>query len=298
MGRIVPYLWYDTEAKEAVEFYMSLFEDSEMIVAQELEDTPSDKNVAFYEFKLAGMRTGAFNGGPFFKLNSSISFMVQCDTKEEVQMLWDKLMDGGKQLMPLQVYDFSEFYGWVEDRYGVSWQLISAEGMPYKQKILPSLLFSGPVTGKAREAMSYYTDIFQGGKILNAFEYEKGQATHLKAEVSYAIFEIMGTEMVVGDHAEEVEETFNEAFSFMILCVTKGEIDYYWEKLSSDSEAEQCGWLKDKYGVSWQVVPSNLSELLSTGTRAQMKAVTQAFLSMKKLDLEKLERAWAIAAEE
>lgn len=297
MERIVPQLWFDSQAREAVYFYMSLFEDSEMVVEQELEDTPSGENASFYDIKLAGQPIGAFNAGPYFILNRTISFMVLCDTKEEVQVLWDKLIDGGKEVMPLQAYDFSEFYGWVEDRFGVSWQLISSEGMEYKQKILPALTFSGPVTGKAREALTYYTDIFQGGKIGDVYEYEEGQAKHPKAEISHATFEIMDMEIAVADHAEEVADTFNEAFSLMVLCVTQAEIDYYWEKLSADPEAEACGWLKDKYGVSWQIVPSNLSELLSTGTRKQNNAVTQAYLPMKKLYLEKLERAWASAAE-
>ena len=83
----------------------------------------------------------------------------------------------------------------------------------------------------------------------------------------------------------------------MVLCVTQAEIDYYWEKLSADPEAEQCGWLKDKFGVSWQIVPANMNELMSRGTQAQIDAVTQEFLKMKKLDKNHLERAWELAAE-
>lgn len=292
MAKIVPYLWFDTEAKEAVELYTSLFEDSEIIVAQEVSDSPSSVNGYFYDFELAGLLIGAFNGGPYFKLNSSISFTVLCDSKEEVQMLWDRLVDGGRELMPLQAYDFSEFYGWVEDRFGVSWQLISAEGAEYKQKIIPSLMFGGPVTGKAKEAMAYYTEIFQKGKILDVFEYEEGQANDPRAKVAHGTFEIMDTELIAADHAEGGDETFNEAFSLMVLCVTQAKIDYYWEKLSAVPEAEQCGWLKDKYGVSWQIAPSRLSELLSMGTKEQIDAVTQTYLPMRKLDLEKIERAW------
>lgn len=293
MEKIVPYLWYDTEAKEAVNFYLSLFEGSRMIVAQETEENPSSN---FYDFELAGLLIGSFNGGPFFRLNSSISFMVQCETKEEVQMLWNTLLEGGEELMPLQSYDFSECYGWIKDRYGVSWQLISTGGRLYEQKFLPSFMFSGSVTGKAREAMSYYIEVFQDGKIIDVFEYTEGQATHPDAETSHATFELMGMTFAAADRADEADETFNEAFSMMVLCATQAEIDYCWERLSADPEAEQCGWLKDKYGVSWQIVPSNLSQLLSTGTRAQMDAVTQTFLPMKKLDIETLEHAWVNAA--
>ncbi len=297
MDKIVPYIWYDTEAKEAVDFYTSLFDDSEILVVQELEDTPSGDDTWAIDFTLAGVHFGALNGGPMFKKNPSISFTVLCDTEEEIHRLWDQLSDGGRELMPLQSYDFSELYGWVEDRYELSWQLISSEGMEYEQKILPSLLYSGDATGKAREAIEFYTEIFQGGKILNVMEYEEGQAKHPDAEIAYSSFELMDLEMSAADDGEGGDTPFNEAISLMVECVTQSEIDYYWEKLSADPEAEQCGWLKDKYGVSWQIVPHNLTELLSTGTRKQINAVTQAFLPMKKLDMAKLERVWRNAGE-
>lgn len=297
MEKIVPHFWFETDAKEAVDFYMSLFEDSEIRTVQELEGTPSGENTVAYEFNLAGQHFAALNGGPNFKMNSSISMTVHGKTKEEVQMLWDELAEGGHILMPLKAYDFSEFYGWVEDRYGLSWQLIYTEGKNDKQKIIPSLTFSGTATGKARDAITYYTNIFQNGEIFEVHEYESGQASSEEAQIAHATFEIMGLEMIAADHPETVDYQFNEGVSLMILCVTQAEIDYYWDKLSAAIEAEQCGWVQDKFGVSWQIVPMNLSELLSTGTRKQINAVTEEFLQMEKINVEKLERAWEKAAE-
>lgn len=297
MDRIVPYLWFDDNAKEAVEFYTSLFADSEIIYAQELEGTPSGDDAATYEFKLAGQLFGAINGGPYFTFNPSMSLMVLCDTKEELQELWDKFSHNGEELMPLQTYDFSEFYGWVEDRFGLSWQLILAEGMEYTQKIIPHMMFSGPVTGKAKEAMDYYTEIFKGGNIRTIFEYGEGEAKHPDAKIAYAEFTLLDTELLAADHGESADYTFNEAFSLMVMCVTQAEIDYYWEKLSAVPEAEQCGWLKDKYGVSWQIIPANMNDLLSRGTDKQIQAVTEAFLAMKKLDIEKLENVRELTGE-
>lgn len=297
MKKIVPHFWFETDAKEAVDFYMSLFEDSELLVIQELEGTPSGENTVVYEFNLAGQHFAALNGGPLFKINPSISMTVLGDSKEEIQELWDQLVSGGKALMPLQKYDFSDFYGWVEDKYGLTWQLISAEGMPYEQKIIPSLMFSGTVNGKAREAMSYYTELFQDGEVLAIHEYEEGQVNTPQAEIAHATFKVMDMEMTVADNGEETDYTFNEAVSLMLMCVTQAEIDYYWEKLSADPKAEQCGWLKDPFGVSWQIVPTNLTELLSTGTRKQINAVMEEFLEMKKINIEKLERIWESAGE-
>lgn len=297
MDRIVPYLWFDDNAEEAVKFYTTLFEDSEMTLEQALEGTPSGEDMAVYEFSLADMTFGAINGGPLFKFNPSISLSVNCDTKEETQHLWDQLINGGKALMPLQEYPFSELYGWVEDKYGLSWQVIYTDGFEYDQKVTPQLMFSGAVTGKAKEAISYYTDIFKDGVIGDVHEYGEGESNHPDAQISHANFSILDTELFIADNGNEIDYTFNEAVSLMVLCVTQAEIDYYWEKLTADPDAEECGWLKDKYGVSWQIVPANMNDLLNRGTAAQIEAVTKEFLQMKKLDIEHLERAWEIAGE-
>lgn len=292
MERIIPHLWFDQEVEEAVVFYTSLFEQSEVLTIQKLEGTPSGDNALSYEFKLAGQKFAAINGGPIFEFNPSISLTILGETKDEIQTLWKQLASGGNVLMPLQKYPFSEFYGWVEDKYGLTWQLIFAEGEPYKQKITPSLMFSGPVTGKADEAIDYYVDIFQNGQRGETFEYPAGEANHPEAKIGHGTFELMNYAFIAADNGETVDYTFNEAVSLMVFCVTQAEIDYYWEKLSAVPEAEQCGWLKDQYGVSWQIVPHNLTELLETGTRKQINAVTEAFLEMKKLDIERLERIW------
>jgi predicted 3-demethylubiquinone-9 3-methyltransferase (glyoxalase superfamily) len=93
------------------------------------------------------------------------------------------------------------------------------------------------------------------------------------------------------DHGVGGDELFNEAFSFMVLCDTQEEIDSYWDKLSAVPEAEQCGWLKDKFGLSWQIVPRALNELLDAATPDEAKRITEAFLNMKKLDIRALEAA-------
>lgn len=297
MDRIVPYLWFDDDAEEAVKFYTTLFDNSEVTYEQALEETPSGDGTKVYEFTLAGMTFGAINGGPQFKFNPSISLSVNCDTKEDVQKLWDQLIDGGKVLMPLQNYPFSELYGWLEDKYGLSWQVMFTGGFEYDQKITPQLMFSGAATGKAKEAISYYTAIFKDGVIGDVYDYEDGEANHPAAKISHANFSIMDTELLIADNGNEVDYTFNEAISLMVLCVTQAEIDYYWEKLSAESDAEECGWLKDKYGVSWQIVPANMNDLLTRGTTAQLDAVVKELLQMKKIDMNHLERAWAIAGD-
>ena len=292
MSKIVPHLWFDTEVEEAVDFYTSLFEDSKVMTVQKLEGTPSGDNALSIEFTLANQKFSGINGGPNFTPTPAISFTVLCDSNEEIDRLWEKFADGGRELMPLQKYPFSAYYGWIEDRYGFSWQIIHSEGQTYEQKIIPSLMFSGEETGQADEAIDFYVDLFQNGKRLDTYKFEEDQANHPDAKISHATFELMETELIASDNEEKTDYSFNEAVSLMVHCVTQAEIDYYWEKLSAVPEAEQCGWLKDKYGVSWQIVPHNLTELLESGSRKQINAVTQAFLEMKKLDIDKLEDIW------
>lgn len=291
MKGIIPQLWYDKEAQDAVDLYTSLFENSRLKAVQELEDTPSGDTNNF-SFELAGQPFGAINGGPYVTLNPSISLMVMCQSKEEVDEKWNVLKKEGKILMPLQKYDFAEYYGWVQDRFGLSWQLMYDDMQTFDQKILPHFLFTGDMIGKAREAMEFYTSIFDNSSIELLYEYQPGEAEHPDAEIGYGLFRLNGMAFNGGDDGDHSGFAFNEAFSLMVSCENQEEIDYYWEKLSAVPEAEVCGWLKDKYGVSWQIVPEQMDDYLINGTREQINRVTQAFLKMKKMDLAELERAY------
>ena len=221
MERIVPHLWFNDNAKEAVNFYRTLFDDSKMMLEQKLDGTPSGENAAYYEFTLAGQLFGALNGGPHFTFNPAISISVNCETIEETEVLWQKLIEGGRALMPLQEYTFSKLYGWVEDKYGLSWQVIYTEGFEYEQKITLQLMFSGHVTGKANEAIKYYTDLFKDGVIGDIHEYEEGQAVQEDAKISHANFSILDTEILASDNGTQTDYTFNEAISLMVLVLPK-----------------------------------------------------------------------------
>jgi predicted 3-demethylubiquinone-9 3-methyltransferase (glyoxalase superfamily) len=133
---IVPHLWFDRQAKEAALFYTGIFENSRLIGATVLEDTPSGDAESVH-FELAGQPFEAISAGPEFQLNPSISLMVACATPEEVDAKWHALADGGVALMELGEYPFSRRYGWIQDRYGLSWQLMLVDDVP-EQKITPS----------------------------------------------------------------------------------------------------------------------------------------------------------------
>jgi predicted 3-demethylubiquinone-9 3-methyltransferase (glyoxalase superfamily) len=256
-----------------------------------VRDTPSG-DCDIVGFALSGQPFMAISAGPLFRFNPSISFHIRCQTADEVNALWDKLSPGGKVLMELGTYPFSQRYGWLQDRYGLSWQIIHAGTGEVGQRVIPAFLFVGKVCGKAEEAMGFYGSVFRGARASVLARYGKGEAPDREGSVKYASFVLGGLEFVAMDSAHPHGFAFNEAISFVVKCDDQAEIDYYWSKLSHVPEAEQCGWLKDRYGVSWQVTPRRMDEMMGSGSKEQMARVTQAFLKMKKFDLAELERAY------
>lgn len=299
MQKIIPHLWFDKEAKEAAEFYTSLFPESEITNISTIHDTPSG-DCDIVSFTLWNYTFQAISAGPYFKVNPSISFMVNFDpsqdpnAKTKLDEMWDKLTEGGKALMPIDTYPFSERYGWVEDKYGVSWQLILTNPEGEKRPaIIPSLLFVGDTVGKAEEATDFYISLFKNSSRGSIARYPAGMEPNKEGNIMFTDFKLENQWFVAMDgDASEHTFKFNEGVSLMVKCDTQEEIDYYWEKLSAVPEAEQCGWLKDMYGVSWQIVPAEMDEMMGKGTKEQVDRVTQSFLQMKKFDIAKLKEAY------
>lgn len=299
MPKITPHLWFDQEAKEAAQFYTSVFPASRITNITMLRDTPSgDTDVV--SFELSGQPFMAISAGPLFKFNPSVSFIVNFDpsrdknARESLDQLWKELSQGDSVvLMPLDKYPFSERYGWIQDKYGLSWQLIlsnpEGEERPF---IVPSLMFVGAICGKAEVATDFYMSVFKDSRRGIIVHYPSGMEPDKEGTVMFTDFMIEGQWFAAVDSAQAHDFTFNQAISFMVSCDTQEEIDYYWDKLSAVPEAEQCGWLKDKYGFPWQIVPTDMDEMLVRGTDEQIARVTAAFLQMKKFDLEELKRAY------
>jgi len=305
--KIIPHLWFDKEAQEAARFYASVFgDDSGLNHVTELYGTPSG-TIEVVLFTLWGYRLMAISAGPLFKFNPSISFMVNfdpsriSDAKQRIDAVWDQLAEAGRILMPIGKYPFSERYGWVEDKYGLSWQLILTNpGGEERPPVIPSLLFVGALCGKAEEATDFYLSVFRGGPSKEPDKtkrgiiarYPKGMEPDRQGTIMFTDFNLHGGWFAAMDSAQEHAFGFNEAISLMVNCETQEEIDYFWEALSAVPESEQCGWLKDQYGVSWQIVPTAMDEMMNRGTREQIDRVTQAFLGMKKFDIAELRQAF------
>ncbi len=299
MQKIVPYLWFGTQAQEAASFYVEAFGDGSRINAvTTVQDTPGG-DCRTVSFELRGFSFNAINAGPVFTLNPSISFILNFDpsqdpqARENLDALWDRLSPDGIIRMPLDSYPFSKRYGWIEDKYGVSWQLFMPDPKgDHRPFIIPSLLFTGSVCGRAKEARDFYLSVFAHTKAGQLIPYGKNQEPDKEGTTMFTDFMLENQWFTATDSAYDHTFAFNEALSFMVNCNNQEEIDHYWKALSADPQAEQCGWLKDKFGISWQVAPKILDEMLSKGSDAQRYRVTQAFLSMKKFDIATLQRAY------
>ena len=285
MQKIIPHLWFDKEAGEAAEFYTSVFDGSKIKSITTIKDTPSG-DAELVGFQIMGYDFMAISAGPFFKINPSISFHVRCRATEEVDQIWAILSPGGTVMMELGEYPFSKRYGWIQDKYGVSWQVIYTDG-DFRQSIVPALMFVGDVCGRAEEAIGYYTSVFADADAEVLARYAKGEGADKEGTVKYAHFMLNGQEFGAMDSAWEHNFRFNEAVSFIVNCKDQKEIDYFWDKLSAVPEAEQCGWVKDKYGVSWQITPSNMGELLGKNPAK----TTPIMLKMKKIIIADLVKA-------
>jgi predicted 3-demethylubiquinone-9 3-methyltransferase (glyoxalase superfamily) len=160
------------------------------------------------------------------------------------------------------------------------------------ERITPTLMFVGDACGRAEEAVSLYASVFDNSTIGPVNRYGPGEEPEAVGTVRHVVFSLEGHHFAAMDSAQAHNFGFNEAISFLVECRTQEEIDRYFGALSAVPESEQCGWLKDKYGVSWQVAPAQMQEYLYNSTPEQMERVTGAFLQMGKIDLAELEKAY------
>jgi predicted 3-demethylubiquinone-9 3-methyltransferase (glyoxalase superfamily) len=299
MQKIIPSFWFDQNAEEAMDFYISVFPDSAIDSIKRYPDQVPDGpmkgmegKVLHGQFSLMGYTFTCLDGGPLFTPNPSISFFVNCGTAEEVNEYWQKLSDGGQALMELAAYPHSPRYGWVKDKFGISWQIMQTNpDGDMRPAIIPSLMFVGDKFGRAAEARDFYISVFGNSTIGNTAPYPDGEPA-AKGAVMYEDFTLEGQWFAAMDGPGEHAFGFNEAISFYVDCADQAEVDRLWASLSANPEAEQCGWLKDKFGVSWQIIPAQMGDLLNGSDEAGAGRAMQAMLGMKKIDLAALQRAY------
>lgn len=285
--KIVPNIWFNRNAGEAGEFYAASLPKTKAHVAMRYPDElpPSQAGMegqpVVVDVEVDGFHLTLINSDDTYRPTPAISFILNFDplmfdgdadaARAALDATWDALSDGGAALMPLGEYPFSPWFGWVADRYGVSWQLMLTrpEGEP-RPFVIPQIMFANAVEGKAREAAELYTSLLPDAGVGTVIPRPTGGVMFGEFHVGDQWFSIMDSDIA---H----EFGFTPGVSLEVRCEDQDEIDRLWDALSAVPEAEACGWLVDRFGVSWQIVPANIGELLSR------PGGYQRMLGMKKL---------------
>lgn len=272
---IYPCVWCNNNAAELAEFYVSVFPDTKII----------DENPVVVRLEMSGQRLMLLNGSDLFRPNPSISLMYLTSLESEVEQIYAKLIETGTALMPLDQYPFSPMYGWVEDQFGVSWQLYTGKE-DIIQKIVPTRMFVNHNNGKAAEAVDFYTSLFPDAESRGLLRYsgEEGETT---GNIQHGEFLINHYLLRIMDSSWPHAFNFTEGVSLVVECDSQQEIDSYWSGLiSGGGEESMCGWLKDRYGVRWQIVTSTIDKLIARSPR-----VMEEMMKMRKLDIRRLQQA-------
>jgi predicted 3-demethylubiquinone-9 3-methyltransferase (glyoxalase superfamily) len=288
-------LWFDSNAEEAMKFYASIFENATIDsiayygeAGNDVHHRPKD-SVMTVHLTIEDQELMGLNGGPVFTINPSISFYVTGKSQKEIDSLYNNLSDGGSVLMELNKYPFSERYAWVSDKFGVSWQLNLTDKT--SQKVSPCLMFTGDQGGRAEEAIRFYTSIFKSSNVDYLVKYEESEPA--AGAVKHAAFKLNGQQFIAMDSPIEHAFGFSPATSFIVNCNTQNEIDELWDKLQANGGSpSQCGWLTDKFGISWQVVPTVIERMVTEKDKAKREKVLAAIMKMQKLDIAELEKAY------
>ncbi|PQZ88111.1 hypothetical protein CQ018_16810 [Arthrobacter sp. MYb227] len=273
-------LWMSGTGGEAAAFYADALPDA---TTQVVARYPTEGLLEFQKplagepltlwVTVRGQKFTLINAGEDFTPNPSISLMLNFDpldydgnleaAKADLDATWSKLSQGGGVLMELGEYPYSARYGWVQDKYNVSWQLILSDQEGDRRPFLmPTLLFGGAAQNRAGEAIDYYEDVF-GARAGMLVAYDEPTEAASAGAVMFADFALEDDWVSVMDSAVPQPFTFGPGVSLEWPCDGQAELDRLWDALTAVPEAEQCGWLTDKFGVSWQIVPSNMDELMS-----------------------------------
>ena len=295
-SELVPCLWLGDQAEAAASLYLEAFADARVeSVAHYPEEGANPANlppgsVLTVDVRLAEQRLTLLNGGPGFRPNPSVSFHVHLGDAADVDALHATLGEGGAELMPLGEYPWSARYAWIEDRFGVSWQIM-ARPEAREPAIVPCLMYAGEHHGGAREAIDAYVGAIPNSRVLEVETFAEGEGGEA-GTVKQGRFELAGHTMVAMDGGTGHAFGFDEGASLQVLCSAQAEVDRVWSALAVGGEEGPCGWVRDRFGLWWQVVPEAMATWMSSDDAAARDRVFRAMLSMGKLDVDALERAY------
>lgn len=292
--RIVPNLWCDGNAVEAARWYTTALPTTTITSALHYPDSglPAAQqhlagNEVTVDLSISGYRITLINAGNEFTPTPAISFILNFDEHtfggEEQAALdrtWAALTDGGTELLPLGEYPFSARYAMVQDRYGTTWQLRLADaGAQRRPFVVPALMFGAAAQNRAADAVTTWVDLFQDSDIGSVARYPEDTGPATATSWMFGEFTLAGQWFAAMDAGVEQSESFTPGVSLYVNCDDQDEIDRLWHALSSVPDAEQCGWCVDQFGLSWQIAPSDVAELL------EIPGAFMRMTTMRKLDI-------------
>lgn len=299
MQKITPFYWFDSNAEEAANFYTSIFPNSKINglshynkAFEEVSGKPAG-SVSVVDFNLNGQQFLALNGGSYYKLTPAVSMFVQVDTEEDAEAIWNKLAEGAFVMMEFQQYPFAKKFGWLADKFGVSWQIIAC-GIP--MHISQCMMFTQGNVGKAEEAAKYYVDVFSkapgtgwsNSKIEDLARYAEGEGD-VVGYIKHGALTLAGETFKIMESSGPHKFGFSQATSFTVNVDTQEEVDYFYDTFAKDGEAQPCGWVLDKYGMAWQITPTILPKLTMGADEAKADKAAKAMFGMTKIIIKDLE---------
>jgi predicted 3-demethylubiquinone-9 3-methyltransferase (glyoxalase superfamily) len=297
MQKIVPHLWYDGAAEEAARLYAALIPGSRLGSVTRYGKAGFERHgqpegaVMTQAFTLGGTEVVGLNGGPHFRFTPAVSLFVTLPDRAAVDRLWGGLAEGGSVTMPLDAYPLGQRYGMLADRWGLTWQIYLGDPAASGRMVAPCLTFTGDVAGRAEEAMGFWTGVLPGSGVGGIARYDGSEGgPDRPGTVMHAQFDLAGETFMAMDSAVACGG-FNEAASLALMADDQAEVDRLWAALSARPEAEMCGWLKDRFGVSWQIVPRRALALLADPDRGRADRAMAALFAMTKPDVAAIETA-------
>jgi predicted 3-demethylubiquinone-9 3-methyltransferase (glyoxalase superfamily) len=269
-------LWFDNQGAEAAKWYVSLFDGTSILY----------QNQVITEISIEGTKLMMINGGKHYSPTSAMSnFVYFGGNHEKFERIYHALLDGGQILMPMDAYDWSSKYAWVKDKFGINWQM-DIDEINHRQKLVPSLLFVNQRNHNVKEALSYYISVFEQSTMLMEWPYPESEASMPAGTLLFGQAKLGNTIINAMSSTLHHDYDFTPGNSLVIVCENQDEIDYYWKALGAEGQELMCGWLTDRFGLTWQIFPRILSDLMNDPERGP-KAST-ALRQMKKIVIAKL----------
>lgn len=279
---LIPAVWCDGTMADQARAYAALFPGATIAGQAPADWAPEPGNPGAL-LDLGGSPLMLIEGGPMYRPSPALSLFVQVETEAALRALWAGLAEGGMEMMPLDAYPWARLYGWVQDRWGVSWQLNLGPLAEVGARITPFLTFVGDQAGRARAALDLYARAFPDLVVAGVTDHD-GSGPDPAGTIMHAQVALRGGAMMLSDSAHPHGWGFTPGMSLMVLCPDQAEVDRLWDLFLAGGEPSRCGWLTDAFGVSWQIVPQVLHDIMTTGTPDQKARAVAAFLPMGRLD--------------